>query len=510
MPIVTTKNRWGTRGGLEIQRSDMWVALFDLRDLNETTPDTIANVHDGIMYQFCHSASFSESVINPMEVKRFSLPLQLPGYDQAYQGVRFTFNIGKDAESLGGLPPVVSVLKQWYNAARAGRGGIDYRYLLTKDGTENVVPESSYINLVEGQGIPNFTKNIALVLLRGSERSVLAKNPQAEVNNDLNLQASWVFLLKRAWCGGLQMDELSYDGSNASRIIAQVYPEVVDWLPAFDLVKNRFLPEAGNKPLGDTVSDLSLASIIEGVKARIEDQRSAAANELTGGVGLNSLTQQDGVFFQNPDAELDVRVTADGYATSEQLDEAIENDVVSTGSVQTRRITYRGEVIEVPVDLNGEDDASALRVANGQILSKVADLEADYQIEQYRQANPEDPEGFGFLQVPGTGDAVPYGFEGSPSYEDALTDVYNKSTELQERASENYNAALGSQNTTEVVGGEEVLSFGTVASEANKQSIKFNNREYEYTPQPGETQEEAEANAKVHFKEVITKDQFPA
>ena len=164
--------------------------------------------------------AFPETAINRETYRQANAHVAMPAAEMEVNGVRITFRV--DIPKSGGMPVAVNLLQSWRDLARIGRG-------LSHNG--KALPD-----LTSATDQPPFRFDVSVTFLAGADKVAAATtfdNPSIG-NAALPFRNSFTAKLRKTWCSSVQLGpDISYtDGNRTLDIIAQVYPEYIDYVPA--------------------------------------------------------------------------------------------------------------------------------------------------------------------------------------------------------------------------------------------------------------------------------------
>jgi hypothetical protein len=105
--LVKSRNMWGTPGGLESQRGDLWVLDLEevLRQIQRSSTLSTSVLRglpaNGQTLHYARSVSFPEARIADVEVRTGNTPKMYPGFDESVGGVRVDFILDADEVAIG-------------------------------------------------------------------------------------------------------------------------------------------------------------------------------------------------------------------------------------------------------------------------------------------------------------------------------------------------------------------------------------------------------------------------
>lgn len=215
--VVKSRNNWGTAGGIEAQRGDLWILDLEtvLADVRRASFSSRLELpQPGDTFQFARQVSFPEARIGEVEVKALNTPKLYPGFDDAVGGVRIDFLVDSATTALsfdGGVTltskikrsKIYSLLYGWRILTRVGRlpyGSEDMAVLLPTDPR----PLGTI-----------FKKDIKLYFLQGSS------------DETGELEVSMAYAMKRCWISSIQLNNVDQSSTQPLTITAVVIPEEI-------------------------------------------------------------------------------------------------------------------------------------------------------------------------------------------------------------------------------------------------------------------------------------------
>src|SRR3546814_9436789 len=116
--VTYQKNPWGTQGGEEPQRADLW--MIDLGSAVRNLSSVLGISIPVLRPYYAQSVTMPELVVRPDTFRRDSRPYHMPSTDDPPGPVRVVFLLdARDAKS----SEIYKVLDAWRSVVRAGRGG---------------------------------------------------------------------------------------------------------------------------------------------------------------------------------------------------------------------------------------------------------------------------------------------------------------------------------------------------------------------------------------------------
>lgn len=236
--VVNPKNPWGQLGGLEAQRSDLWVLDLSslLRWLRLNYPNLSPLPLDPSF--FARQVLFPEDRINTEIVPRNSIPYNMPGFDAPIGEVRIDFLHDTAAATTGGVSTlqagqsvfrhsvtpgtsksqIFTLLSFWKELARVGRGGRSVA------GSSIPLPDNLG-SLNQLSGFFQFQFDVDLFLLRGLNYDPMIDTGTSDTSIK-ELEITCVYRLVRSWCAAIQIAALNQtQGGELLLITASLFPE---------------------------------------------------------------------------------------------------------------------------------------------------------------------------------------------------------------------------------------------------------------------------------------------
>lgn len=270
--INNQKNPWGTQGGLEPQRADLWVV--DISSAIRSIRTVLSLPLPDIPSFYAQSVALPELVVKPEQYRRDSRPYNMPSFDDALQPVRVTFLVDSNDDEQSS--DIYLVLDAWRTIVRAGRGAMGTeRHIILNDNYRIDFAFNMHVALVKGghallqTTTPQAQARSAVAAQQPSgtlfnvkkDPSALNQLPMpgdateaaqqqtqtqqqaalfsAGVANQLkglnsssvqnNLQIASLYVIENAWLGSFKINDLSYASNQLLTIEAQFYAEnIVD------------------------------------------------------------------------------------------------------------------------------------------------------------------------------------------------------------------------------------------------------------------------------------------
>ena len=201
------QNIWGSTGGLEPQRSDLFYIDFSGAALGVSTAANIV-IHP-IQPYYVKSITLPEMRTKAEPVRRDSVPFNMPSFDDPLDAVKVIFTL--DTNDQYDESNVVNFLDAWLALTRAGRGGRAGGFYNT----------NGWLKLNSKYTV-DFRFDVNVNLLRGSvipsDNSGLPSS--ALVNHS-------TYRLLSAWLGSYKISDLSYADSVLMTVEATLYVDDV-------------------------------------------------------------------------------------------------------------------------------------------------------------------------------------------------------------------------------------------------------------------------------------------
>lgn len=240
--IQDLKNIWGSTGGIEPQRSDLW--QLNLDEVVESLNDILSEQFQPIARFYTSSLTLPDQAVTAETVRRDSRPFQMPSWDAPLDPMRVQFFLDATG-NLARTSNLYRVLEAWRRVVRAGRGAMGSERELTLNDDYRI----------------DYAFNLGLVLLKGgSIRPAQASTAQAgqlqPVNaltglpmlnvlqtNNAGMNAALVapaqttpstkpdfditalFTLEKCWLAGMKLAELNYAATQVLMLETTIYVE---------------------------------------------------------------------------------------------------------------------------------------------------------------------------------------------------------------------------------------------------------------------------------------------
>jgi hypothetical protein len=231
--IFEQKNVWGSQGGLNPQRADLWFVDFTqvLRGINAQLPNTdntmvvlplatlvspfyvttaLAPLGSRVEPYYVASVSLPSLGIKAEEIRRDSRPYMMPGFDDPLSEIKVVFILESPVSTKNSK--IYQFLDTWRAFTRAGRGAM---------GNEKTVTLNSRFTVV-------FRFPVSITLLRGNAnptiQTLAVANAQLPVSNDVEDCGVWQ--LENMWLSRFRATDLDYSkGNEIVRIEATFYAD---------------------------------------------------------------------------------------------------------------------------------------------------------------------------------------------------------------------------------------------------------------------------------------------
>lgn len=226
---ITATNPWGTSGGLEPQRADLWLV-----DLSEPSLRMNQRLSAPTRY-FATSIRMPEQVVRGEPFRRDSQPRWMPTWDEPLAAITISFihdviTIDSDANEIDpSRSQIYQLLNRWRSAVRAGRG-------LMYDGAAGLGSATGVPDELDSHYSADFQFNIDVILLKGVSLTGLSSSQtndsaslisQEALDEQMKLQESSIYRLKNAWLSQMALGEMVYDQVRALLINTTFFAEEV-------------------------------------------------------------------------------------------------------------------------------------------------------------------------------------------------------------------------------------------------------------------------------------------
>ena len=163
MSRVKQNNTWGSSGGPDAQRSDLWLVDFTeaIAGLNDQIQPSQSSASNSVSTEleaisslephFIQSVRLPALKVKAETIMRDSRPYPMPGFDEPFGEIQITFLMESPTD--GNTSKVYRFLETWRAFVRAGRGSM---------GNEGRVPELNSDYRID------FKFPVAITLLRGN------------------------------------------------------------------------------------------------------------------------------------------------------------------------------------------------------------------------------------------------------------------------------------------------------------------------------------------------------
>jgi len=252
---IIVRNPWGSAGGRDAQRSDMWVARFDSSLVSTIRASFAGDVQNVVkdstdLSIYARRISLPEVKVNTATFNEGNQPVQYPDYDDALGPVRITFlhevpifsskqsgNVSDNFLStnyaqgtyLTNTSEVYSVFHNWMRLGQSGRGGQKYYY----DGVSDASRELPKLDQTTYKVKFRFDVTCILLSHIGSASMFSSSSSASPV-------ASAAYVLEKCWCSGLQISELSYDSNLPLTLDVSLQPRRIVPLTGAELLSIGF------------------------------------------------------------------------------------------------------------------------------------------------------------------------------------------------------------------------------------------------------------------------------
>lgn len=254
-------NPWGRQGGIDPQRSDLWLIWFTdvvqgLREQASSVAD-FSELDDIYPYE-AQTLALPEQKIRTETVKRDSRAYQTPSWDEPLDPIRMTFllNVNSGPERRQGI---LAIFTAWRALIRAGRGAVsrEHSFRLNDDYRINFAFDVPVLLLKGGrlraattasQATPLLRPNLAGLpgILVGPQSSFFSASTTNRPATKTDLEVSYTFRLIKLWLVGWQVQQLSHEETKLLQITATFCAD--------DIV-----PSAYNAPAGSLADPILIA-----------------------------------------------------------------------------------------------------------------------------------------------------------------------------------------------------------------------------------------------------------
>lgn len=223
--VIKSRNNWGSAGGMEAQRGDLWVldmesVLAEVRQADFAYRLELPQTGDTL--QFARQVSFPEARISDVEMRTLNTPKLYPGFDEAVGGVRVDFLVDSTSTGYGfggnvtltskaKRSKIYSLLYGWRILARVGR--------LPYNSEDISVP----LPTTPGPLGALFKKDVTIYFLQGTMQDFSGVDSN-EVNNitSAGMDVSMAFVMKKCWISSLQLNGVDQSSSNSPLTLSAV------------------------------------------------------------------------------------------------------------------------------------------------------------------------------------------------------------------------------------------------------------------------------------------------
>ena len=223
---VNPKNTWGSPGGKDVQRSDLWVL-----DMRQVIRGLNFDLNYLSSYTYASSVTMPELSVAADQSRQDSRNYSRPGFDNAPGPVKVVFV--HDSNAALGYARMYDLLNQWRNRVRAGRGAVV---------SGNFAPEID-IDAFANFNVP-ILFDVTIYMLQGAV-------PPGEITpggvdwanfeswdvdqrfftQEPDFDVSTTYVLKNAWLAGFGVSELSYGQSHGVEITANLQCDDIHVIP---------------------------------------------------------------------------------------------------------------------------------------------------------------------------------------------------------------------------------------------------------------------------------------
>lgn len=248
MPAVTSLNPWSKVGGIEPQRSDLWVVSLEqaLRYIsaltsggsgtgspNGPTSDLFSSRSPSTGFApfkemslpdknstryYARQVIFPDVGMTEIESKTHTIPITYPGYDETIGGVRIDFLVeaGLSTSTNGALAPqlnsrILNLIRCWHQLARVGRP------MRSSKESDSFIPLPKYPTLIGS----TFKFDVKIQLFSGPDVDLTLR---PDVNG---LAITTSLTLRRCWVKSYQLSTLDYEGNGFLKLTVTFMPEAI-------------------------------------------------------------------------------------------------------------------------------------------------------------------------------------------------------------------------------------------------------------------------------------------
>jgi len=215
MGLINGKNLWGTSGGREPQRADLWI--FDLAPLlaPEKAVQQIISAKTNSPLQipateakvFCTSLDLPELKVNPDVTRRNSRPYNFPGADEPLGAITAKFIV--DVGLVASTSEIYRLFDAWRAAVRYGRGSMSDEQMPVSLGPDYRVDYSFDLRVALCKGVKIYDDQV----------------PSYNAMPQEQLEESTVLYLVDTWLSSFKLDSLDMSQGKILTLSATMYAD---------------------------------------------------------------------------------------------------------------------------------------------------------------------------------------------------------------------------------------------------------------------------------------------
>ncbi len=235
--IIKATNPWGVKGGLDHQRSDLWVAdlssvingiTFSNGSANNdfvlTSKNVLPRLGNGNKHHVICSVNLPAKTIKPEAIRRDAgLRYNEPGADEVVEACDMAIYIDAAPDRSS---RVINTFYRWYDLSRAGRDPVSTGNPL------DAVPLKADLSFENAAGREVCLFDIPVYMISGHDDTMaIDAFDNSGLFNTGYLTSTQAFMLKECWLGYLKVDELNFNNSAALKLSIKVFPKDVRPVP---------------------------------------------------------------------------------------------------------------------------------------------------------------------------------------------------------------------------------------------------------------------------------------